>query len=237
MKQLKAKAANFVVLLVEDDEPVRQQMATLLRLLFSQVDEAADGEAGLQRYRDRIDEINTPYDIVISDIRMPRMDGIELTRKLLEEEPGQKVVITSAYSEKEYLIELINIGIAGFFQKPIDETEMFAVLDSTCSQLLGEGSIDLGEGYVYDASVKTLHHDGRPIQLSQQERRLMCLMSKNSSTYFSSVDIFHHVWYEDVDREFSDDAVRSLIKRLRKKLPPNAISHIRNLGYTLKTFH
>lgn len=110
---LKEYAQPLRVLYVEDDEAVKAQIVIFLQKFFPNITTAQDGVEGLETYK------KDKYDIVITDISMPHMDGIEMSRHIKEIDEEQIIIVTSAYNETEKLMELINIGIDKFVMKPI----------------------------------------------------------------------------------------------------------------------
>jgi len=156
---LKKLSQNLTLLYVEDDDNVRKSTARTFFKLFKQVDLAVDGEEGLELYNNFFLDNNAYYDIVISDIQMPRLDGIVqmprldgigMSKAIFEINKQQKIIIMSAYSDKEYLVDLINIGVEGFMQKPLASEQILEILYEVCSAFQDENSVDLGEGYYYD---------------------------------------------------------------------------------------
>ncbi len=119
---LKEYAKDLKVLYVEDDEPIKEQIKIFLSKFFPVIDTAKDGQEGLELFgRDR-------YDIVITDIVMPHMDGIEFARRIKELNEEQIIVVTSAYNEVDNLMDLINIGIDKFVMKPINNKQFLIML-------------------------------------------------------------------------------------------------------------
>jgi DNA-binding NarL/FixJ family response regulator len=96
---------------------------------------------------------------------MPNMNGIKLSKKLLEINKDQKIIITSAYNDTEYMIDLINTGVSGFFQKPINDQNMFKVMHDVCSSFLGNSIISFDETYSFDFLKKKLYKE-KKIKLS-----------------------------------------------------------------------
>ena len=118
IKELVQQTKDIRVLYVEDEESVREQTLMILEMLFTSIDSAFDGEDGWQKYQ------KSSYDIVFTDISMPRMGGLELTRHIKEQNPMQKVAIISAYNTADYLLEAIELGADGFILKPINMNKM-----------------------------------------------------------------------------------------------------------------
>ena len=114
IKKLKHLSQDFSVLYVEDDADIRKSMHTYLQKFFLKVHSAKDGVEGLASYQ------NEKFDIIITDLSMPNLNGLEMLKKIKEIDEHQAVLITSAHSESEYMIEAIKIGIDGYVIKPFD---------------------------------------------------------------------------------------------------------------------
>lgn len=149
-KRLRKLAEGMRILYVEDDPTIRKEMHDFLSRFFPVVDLAGDGEAGLKRFREG------EYDIVISDINMPLMNGIEMARAILTEQPEQSIVIISAYNEQEHLMRLINIGIEYYLLKPIDTAQLASVLcniaESRHNRLLAQSHYEALQQQVKETS-------------------------------------------------------------------------------------
>jgi len=117
---------NLNVLYVEDDQSLREETETLFKMLFKNIDTAEDGLEGLQKYN------NQHYDLVISDVNMPNMDGIEMCIKIKEINPEQKVAIVSAHDESDILMNLIKAGADSFILKPMHMNDLVSSLYSVC---------------------------------------------------------------------------------------------------------
>jgi len=114
IKTLKELSQDFSVLYLEDDTAIRNSMATYLQKFFAKVVSGEDGIVGLQHYK------KEKFDIVITDLSMPNLNGLEMLKKIKEIHEDQAVLITSAHSESEYMIGAIKIGIDGYVIKPFD---------------------------------------------------------------------------------------------------------------------
>ena len=120
---------KFSVLYVEDDVKVSQKTKVLFQEIFSLVDVAYDGVEGLEKYKEYFAKNEAYYDIVISDIRMPHMDGTQLAQEIRKINEDQEIIIISAHNESDILQKLINIGIRNFIHKPIRLEELLEVLE------------------------------------------------------------------------------------------------------------
>lgn len=108
------------VLYVEDEELVRQEVARFLRRRFARVDEAANGEDGFSLF------MNNSYDIIITDIKMPVMDGLTMAQKIRQEHDGMPIVIVTAFTDTDYFLKAIELGVDGYVKKPINTEQLLA---------------------------------------------------------------------------------------------------------------
>ncbi|MCP4756808.1 MAG: response regulator [Proteobacteria bacterium] len=125
LKQLVESSLDFKILYVEDDDQLRENTLRLLSTFFKTIDSAVNGQEGFDKYR------SDEYDIVISDLRMPVMGGIEMVKNIKNLNDDQMVVITSAHDESQYLLELIGLGVENFILKPLDVEQFLSVLGKT----------------------------------------------------------------------------------------------------------
>lgn len=114
IKQIRVFGSSINVLYVEDEENIRNQISKMMSQLFNNVDVASNGVEALEMYKAR------SYDLVITDLKMPYMDGIELCENIISINKDQLIILISAHKEIDELLKLINLGIAGFLLKPID---------------------------------------------------------------------------------------------------------------------
>ncbi|MEA3490675.1 MAG: response regulator [Campylobacterota bacterium] len=111
---------ELTILYVEDNDIVRESTIDMLDALFATVDSARDGAEGLAKYEHYYSENNRYHDIILTDINMPKMNGIEMSRSILAINGEQIIIVISAHNESDYLLTLINMGISNFILKPID---------------------------------------------------------------------------------------------------------------------
>ena len=118
LKKLTDLSKELKVLYVEDDSTIRSSMTTYLSKIFASVVVAIDGEDGLKSY-----EIQK-FDIVITDLSMPRMNGLEMIKKIKELNENQAILITTAHAESEYMLKSIKFGIDGYIIKPFEYEQL-----------------------------------------------------------------------------------------------------------------
>ena len=124
-QELKKLTTNLKVLYVEDDKDLRESSAKMFSQFFDSIDTAEDGQVGLRLY-----EKNT-YDLVITDIIMPHMNGIEMIEKIKTINPTQAIIVTSAHNDSDSLFKLIELGVDKFLLKPMGLRQLIDALIQT----------------------------------------------------------------------------------------------------------
>lgn len=231
IKEIYEHTHSKSLLYIEDDMHLRNKMKQLFESLFSRVDVASDGEEGMDIYSDYHFNKREFYDIVITDIKMPRMDGVELAKEILKQNEEQIIVVTSAHGEKENLIPLLNMGITFFIEKPLNTKTLIDTFSKICSR--ENKKIVLKHGFSFNLEEKKLFHNDNPIALSATESRLLYLLTKNPNTFFSAHDIHNEIYHDNADKTLSSDSLKGLLKRLRQKTYKELINYQSTHGYSI----
>lgn len=119
-KLIVENSKSLKVLYVEDDAELRENTIELLSLYFDSLDYAEDGQQGLDKYVNFEKETGSTYDIVISDIQMPNMNGIEMSEEIKKINPTQIIVFITAFNDTDYLLKAISLGADSYISKPLD---------------------------------------------------------------------------------------------------------------------
>ena len=127
--ELKRLASSFSVLYVEDEPRVREQMRLFLGKLFAKVGVAADGREGLRSFRDG------HYDLVITDLRMPGLDGLEMVERIRAKDAEVPVIVSTAFNDSDYLLRSIDLGVSHYLLKPLETPALVKALFKTLSHL------------------------------------------------------------------------------------------------------
>jgi len=122
LKKMMNLSKNFNVLYVEDNDMLRESMKCLLENYFDNIDVAKDGRDGLDKYVSNYNNSIRSYDLVITDISMPKMDGIEMSKEILRMKSSQIIMIISAHCE--YMNSAEGLGVRTILLKPINNDEL-----------------------------------------------------------------------------------------------------------------
>jgi len=234
---LKKYTKDLNVLFVEDDIDFRKEFFELLQNIFPKVTIAVDGLDGLNKYKEYHSATNKYYDLIISDIKMPNYDGIELVDSIYKINQDQVVVILSARSEFNYLLPLINLGIQQFFTKPIDYSSFIEDMMKICNKIynnnLNDDSdiIKIDESLIWNKEKKILMENTTIIELTKKEIIFVDTILKNNGRIYTADELISTVWFEDFDINADIKNLKNIISRLRKKVPNLHIKNVYGMGY------
>ena len=218
------------LLYIEDDLDIREIYLDSIKEEVAFVYFASDGEEGYEAYL-----LHKP-DIILLDINMPKLDGLSLAKKIREHDSNVKMIITTAYSEQEKLLQAIELYLIKYILKPIDPSILKEALQKAKQEISVQRETErliymLDEITTWDFEAEKLYDNGVEIKLTKNERRLLKLLSTDKDKVFSFFDIFNHISYDDFDKEYDANQVRALVKLLRKKVPKESIINIYGEGY------
>lgn len=135
LKELVEFSKELKVLFIEDNLDVREQLYKLLKNFFSNIDVCFNGKEALQQYKNQQINSSDFYDLVITDISMPKLDGIELCKEILLINKEQKILVISAHTEKEKLAQLNEIGVTYILQKPVEHDNLISTLTNLINSI------------------------------------------------------------------------------------------------------
>ena len=216
---------SLKVLIVEDEIKLANLIKVSIKELFFKVNIAKDGIEGLKKFQ------SFKPDIIISDITMPNLDGLEMCQRI-REESNIPIVILSAYSQKEKLLKAIDLGINKYFIKPFDIEEFLEYLKNLSKNIKKIKTYKLKDNFVFDNNSVCLYKDEILINLTKREREFLNILIKNKNSLVKKEDIKTLLWNEDV----SDERLRTFIKRLRLKTSKDLVENVSSQGYLISVF-
>jgi len=215
---LKDKSALYV----EDEPDVLQNISALLQNFFYAFYTASDGIEALEFFEQH------PIDLILVDIELPRLNGIELIKEIRRYNSDVLVVIISAYTKTDYLLESVELGLTKYIVKPLTSKKIHMLLDVVNQHFASDDTIQLLPGIEIHKHRSVIAYDGMEHALSRRELDFLTILA---SQRMVSYDEIASLWRDTVPTE---NAIRSYIKHLRKKLPAGILKNRNGIGYYIE---
>jgi len=204
------------VLLCEDEKDAREILSFYLNTIFEEVVVAEDGQEGLNIYQKSL-ENGILFDLVLTDIKMPNMDGMEMLETIHTLNKDQKFIIVSAYQDEEKLLKSINLRVLGYFVKPLNVDNVMNMLQKAKEEVLQEreSNIRINDIYTYDKDEKLLYEEGRIVKLSKRETQVLDILMRSKGKIVPTDRFKEEIWGTT---EKLDSTFRTVVKRLKDKV-------------------
>ena len=223
-KTLISKLSSFTLLYVEDEEGIRNNIYEILKHLFKKTFVAKNAKEAFNMY-----ESNKP-DLIITDIRMPNETGIDLIRKIRKRDSKVRVIITSAHTDLEYMLEATELHLVKYIVKPITEGKLTEALEAFVKSYEQARVYNMAEGWLFDESKSLVQSPNEEFKLTKKENQfLKLLIQKNRIITYEEMEVI--IWNED--NIMTPNAMRLFIKNFRKKLPDGLLKNVQGTGYRL----
>ena len=209
------------IFLLEDDYSLNEAIKEIVELESYIVDCFYDGEIAFN-------SISNDYDLYILDINVPNINGLEILEKIKKMNFNSRVMIISANLNISLIKKAYVLGCDDYLKKPFDLEEIILKINRYANK---PKNINLTEDIYFNISDKELYYKNKKIELTKNERNLLYLLIKNIGKTISYLQIEDFV-YDGESK--SSDAIRSLVKRVRKKLPEDLILNSLDEGYYIR---
>ena len=215
------------LLVAEDDRDLNRQLVSALGGAGYAVDHAFDGEEA------RFLGETEPYDAVVLDIGLPRLDGIAVLEAWRKAGRAMPVLILTARDRWSDKVRGFDAGADDYVGKPFHMEEVLARLRALLRRATGHASAELSSGSVtLDTRAGRVLVGGQPIKLTSHEYRLLSYLMHHAGRVVSRAEIVEHLYDQDFDRD--SNTVEVFVGRLRKKLGVDVIQTLRGLGYLVE---
>lgn len=213
------------ILVVEDDQSIREGIAAFLSEFGYTMVEAKDGREALLKF-------NKELHLVILDIQIPFVNGLEVLKEI-RKQSKLPVLILTAFSDEEYKIDAFTSLADGYMEKPFSLPLLKARIDSLIEKNYGQEEKFSYKNVEVDFSGYTAKVDGKSVDMNAKEVEILKYLFENEGQALTREQILDHVWKETEEIPF-DRVIDVYIKELRKKLKLDCIFTIRNVGYKLE---
>ncbi|MDO4178340.1 MAG: response regulator transcription factor [Phascolarctobacterium sp.] len=216
------------VLLAEDDKNLGRLLSMLLKKQNIDVTWAEDGEAAYQQV------YNDGYDVLVLDWMMPKLSGVDLAKRLRDEEYEGKILLLTAKDTISDKVMGLNMGADDYLVKPFDMAELVARLNALCRRhgTYASSQLSFGE-YILDSSTYSLIYRGMRVELRPREFKILELLVVNKGQIIPRNVLLDRVWglENDVTENNLDVHIRLLRKKITGLSGEEIIKTVRGVGY------
>ena len=220
---------NFTLLYVEDEDSVRKSAVEYLSRITAEVIEAKDGKEAISLWKKH------KPDIIITDINMPRLNGLDMASYIRSNDKDVQIIVATAHADTEYLLKAVELQLVKYIIKPITKEKLTNALEMSMKLISDKSkfNLKLSKTSSYNAYEKVIIDKNREIKLTKNELLFLDLLAHHHTRVVSYEEIEDAIWaYEGM----SQDAIRSLVRGIRKKVPEDTIENVSGIGYRLHIF-
>jgi len=217
------------ILYIEDEETIKENVKKTLQLFCENVLDAQNIKEAKELLQ------NNRIDIIISDINLPDISGIDFIKELRKIDKTIPIIILSAYTDKKYLLEATKLKLIDYLTKPVDFKSLNTALYNCVDEILDNSRyiISFKNNITYNVLHKKLINNinNEEISLTSKELNLLDLLIQNSNRVISTDELKAHIWEDEY--EATDSALKNLLNKLRKKVGKESIINLSGVGYRL----
>lgn len=222
------KTRNFTLLYIESDPQIREQHAQFIRGNGLKVLESDNSQKACDLFRTQ------KIDMILIDLQLSNENGLDFIRCLRQKDVLTPVIITSAQTDHDTLLDAINLNTTRYLKKPFKNHDLLDALQLSVKKILNCHASTytiLHDGFSYDPINKSINRpNGSSAQLSKKEYLLIELLLNKKQLIIPYDVIESLVWQDGL---MSMDALRTLVRGIRKKSYPHVISNVNGIGYKI----
>lgn len=227
---------SLTILYIEDDQITQHKLKNILERYFSKVILASNGEDAFEKIK-----TEPKIDLIISDINMPKMDGLEFLEELRKSNSSIPFIFVTARDEPDKMLKAIQLDIDNYILKPINLQNLLTIIDKVVDKLYKEYStleekshIKLDENLFWNENNKTLSFNNQIIKLTKKELLFIEILMSNENKVHNIEDIISTLWEEEFLGKDYVSNLKNIISRLRNKIPILKIENLYGMGYKIK---
>lgn len=215
------------ILILEDEAILRNTIIEFLESLEHDVAGFGDGMSA----KDAL--LKEPFDLLLLDINVPKLNGFELLRAIREERIETPVVYISALVDIEDITKGFTLGCADYLKKPFHLRELSLRIDniSRLRTLQNQDHIPIGKNYSYHPKQKTLYFQNDPQEITKKQQQILELLTNNLGLVVDFDMFREYVWENSI---IDNASIRAEINRLKKIFDEDVVKNIRGLGYKIE---
>lgn len=222
--------SNLNILYIEDEIKIRENVKETLKLFCENIFDVSNIEEAksiLEKHR---------VDIIISDINLPDINGIEFIKEFRKIDKKIPIIILSAYTDRDFLLEATKLKLADYLTKPIDFKSLHSALYKCVDDILENSRyiISFKNGIEFNVLHKKLFckEKNEEVPLTSKELVLLEYLINNSNRVLSIDELKNYIWEDEL--EATESAFKNLLNKLRNKIGKESILNISGVGYRLE---
>lgn len=224
------------LLIVEDEQAIRDGLVDVFVYHGFEVNAVADGQQGLS------EALSGRYDLILLDVMLPGIDGFQICNQVREGDRDQPIIMLTAKTSDEDIVHGLTLGADDYVAKPFSVAQLVlrvkAVLRRARPTPAGETSISLGDELTIDVPNLAGQLNGKPIAFTRREMQLLCYLHANAGTAVTRDELLVHVWGYAKTADIETRTVDIHIAKLRRKIEPDPaapqfLTTVRGAGYRL----
>lgn len=241
MKKIKNYGENLKILLVEDEHYTQVKLVKILRRVCDNILVAKNGEDALLLLKHSYTK-KEPFDLIISDIDMPIMNGIEFLEKVRQIDEVLPFIFITGQLELDSLLKVIKLNVDDYILKPIEIIPLLESIEKTIRKKykkvflsLEKNIINLSSDMYWDTTQKALYIEKKIFNLTKKETLLLDTLCSNINIVITTEALIYTLWTEAFDMESNLSNLKNLISRIRIKIPSLHIENVYGLGYRIRS--
>lgn len=216
------KLKSYKVLYVEDDLGIQKNIKEILEYYFKKVFVASNIADAQKIYED--DSI----DLIITDIKLANDSGLDFIKRIRQTDRNTRAIITSAYTNLDYLLEATELNLLKYIVKPINSEKLLESFELFLDSFEGNNIFVIREDFLINFDKSLVEYKEEEMDLTKKENIfLKLLLDKNRVVTYEEIQNY---FCED-DTIMTQNALRLFIKNLRKKLPKDFLKNVQGVGY------
>ncbi|MEA1915379.1 MAG: response regulator transcription factor [Campylobacterota bacterium] len=226
---------ELTVLYAEDDLETQSNYNIILEQYFKYVYLASNGEEALRLYTQH------KPDVVLLDVSMPLIDGLEVAKTIRKTDKETRILMFTAHSERERLLQAVNLHLDEYLLKPVDIEEFQNILLKLNSELVQSHIMKLHCDFTWDKQKNELFYNNEIVNITKKENALMQALCANPDKYFTTKQISLILWNEVMKSEHNN-RIKQLVSRFKQKISQicdqqdGLIENSYSYGYKIKLF-
>jgi len=221
-----------ILLYAEDELQTQQQYQCFFENYFKTVLTADDGQQALDVYVDK------KPDVLVLDINMPKISGLDVCKEIRKSDKETQIILLTSHTDKQLLFAAVEMGLTCYLEKPIGRKALKEALLKLENRQPRIQDIPLWginqKNYKWDCYKKTLYCNKQSIYLTKKETDLFQLFISHAGKTLSYREMYQGIEDKRMKKKYSENAIKTLLKELRSKLPPDAINNVYGQGYILE---